>query len=157
MTAFDLSPLFRTTIGFDRLADVLNEMTASFEEGARAVPPYNIEKLGEDRFRITVAVPGLSEEDLEVTVQDNVLTVTGRGPGEEENVEYLHRGIADGSFELRFALADHVEVTGADLANGLLHIQLARELPEAMKPRRIEISTGGALDKIRKAITTSAA
>lgn len=142
MTTFDLSPLYRTAIGFDRLADMLSN--ASRVEG-NGYPPYNIESRGEDRYRITMAVAGFSEDELDIVTERNTLTVSGskreedRAEGEER--EYLYRGIATRSFERRFQLADHVEVDGASLENGLLHVDLKRELPEQMKPRKIEIGT----------------
>ena len=140
MTTFDLTPLYRSAIGFDRLADMLSNASRVDSNG---FPPYNIESLGEDRYRITMAVAGFSDEDLDIVTEQNTLTVSG-GKSEDERADedrqYLYRGIATRSFERRFQLADHVRVTGATLENGLLHIELARELPEKMKPRRIEIS-----------------
>lgn len=142
MTTFDLTPLYRSAIGFDRLADMLSNASRVDSNG---FPPYNIESLGEDRYRITMAVAGFSDDDLDIVTEQNTLTVSG-GKSEDERAEgdhqYLYRGIATRSFERRFQLADHVRVTGAALENGLLHIELARELPEKMKPRRIEISAG---------------
>ncbi len=137
----DLSPLMRSTIGFDQLDKLLE---AAFREGARdsSYPPYNIVKLGSGRYRITMAVAGFAPEELEITVQDHVLTVRGRVNRREEGVEYLHKGIAQRAFEHRFQLADHVRVVGAQFENGLLHIDLERVVPEEVKPRRIEIRTG---------------
>jgi molecular chaperone IbpA len=145
MTTFDFSPLFRTTIGYDRLANLLNS-AHRVEQGA-GFPPYNIQKAGEDRYRITMAVAGFAESDLDITTENNKLVVTGNRPDEDENEDnaYLYRGIATRSFERRFNLAEHVRVTGANLDNGLLHIELEREIPEAMKPRKIEIQPGGTL------------
>lgn len=140
MRTYDFSPLFRSTIGFDRLAHMLD--TATREEAAPGYPPYNIEKHGEDRYRITMAVAGFSADELDVEVRENTLTISGRQDDGEEGVRYLHRGIAGRSFERRFQLADHVKVVGADLENGLLHVDLAREIPEEMRPRTIEISEG---------------
>lgn len=141
MTTFDLTPLYRSAIGFDRLADMLSNASRVDSNG---FPPYNIESLGEDRYRITMAVAGFSEDDLEIVTEQNTLTVSG-GKAEDERADqdrqYLYRGIATRSFERRFQLADHVRVTGAGLENGLLHIELARELPERMKPRKVEIAT----------------
>lgn len=141
MTTFDLSPLYRTAIGFDRLADMLSNAA---RVDASGYPPYNIELLGEDRYRITMAVAGFSEQELSLVTERNTLTVSGaRADSEQpESSQFLHRGIATRSFERRFQLADHVEVSGARLENGLLHIELKRELPEQMKPRKIEIGTG---------------
>lgn len=139
MTTFDFTPLFRTAIGFDRLARSLE--TAQRAE-AGGYPPYNIEVCAEDQYRITMAVAGFTEEDLEIEVKENVLRVAGVRHDDGKEHQYLHRGIANRSFERTFQLADHVRVEGAALKNGLLHIELAREIPEAMKPRRIEIKTG---------------
>jgi len=141
MTTFDLSPLYRTAIGFDRMADLLSNASRVESNG---YPPYNIESLGEDRYRITMAVAGFSEDEIDIVSERNTLTVSG---GKEEQVgdsdsQFLYRGIATRSFERRFQLADHVEVDGANLKNGLLHIELKRELPEQMKPRKIEIGSG---------------
>ena len=139
MRTFDLSPLFRSTVGFDHLARMLD--TASrIDEHAVSYPPYNIEKVDEDKYRITMAVAGFAEADLDVTSQPNTLVVTGRNRKEDNETKYLHRGIAGRSFERRFELADHIRVVGASLINGLLHIDLAREIPEAMKPRTIPIT-----------------
>ena len=138
---FDLTPLYRTGIGFDRMARLMDDM-AKFD--APTYPPYNIELVGENSYRITMAVAGFAEADLGIEVKEDTLTVTGRkGPEAEERGQFLHQGIAARSFERRFQLADHVEVTGAALENGLLHIALKREIPEAMKPRSIPIATAG--------------
>ena len=141
MTTYDLSPLYRTAIGFDRLADMLTN--ASRVDG-NGYPPYNIESRGEDRYRISMAVAGFSESDLDIVTEQNTLTISGSKPEteDEDSREYLYRGIATRSFERRFQLADHVRVESAKLENGLLHIELKRELPEQMKPRRIEIAGG---------------
>jgi molecular chaperone IbpA len=140
MTALDFSPLFRSTIGFDRLfpffEDALRRDAADV-----SYPPYNIEKTGEDSYRITMAVAGLSKEDLNIEARANTLLVSAKRRREVAENTYLHRGIAGRGFVRRFRLADHVKVAGADLENGLLHIDLVRELPEEMKPRQIEIST----------------
>ena len=142
---FDFAPLYRSTVGFDRLARMLGE--ASNLE-APTYPPYNIERLGENEYRITMAVAGFGEEDLSIEVKENALTVAAtKADSGNGNREILHQGIAARSFERRFQLADHVEVTGAELENGLLHITLKRELPEAMKPRQIAIGTGKAKPK----------
>jgi len=145
MTTFDFSPLFRTSVGYDRLASLLN--SAHRPEQGSTFPPYNIQKAGDDRYRITMAVAGFSEADIKITSEHNKLIVIGEKPEEEEGKDngFLYRGIATRSFERRFNLADHVRVTGARLDNGLLHIELEREIPEAMKPRSIEIQTNGAL------------
>jgi molecular chaperone IbpA len=136
MRTYDLSPLFRSSIGFDRVSRLLE---ASQTSEAVTYPPYNIEKLGENAYRITMAVAGFGEGDVDITVQDNALTVTGKAQPEPEGTEYLHRGIAGRAFERRFQLADHVEVEGARLVNGLLHVELVRRIPETLKPRKIEI------------------
>jgi len=145
MTTFDFSPLFRTSVGYDRLASLLNSATR-LEQGA-GFPPYNIQKAGEDRYRITMAVAGFSDNELNITTENNRLVVTGEKPEEQESEDnaYLYRGIATRSFERRFNLAEHVRVSGARLDNGLLHIELEREIPEAMKPRTIEIRATGKL------------
>jgi molecular chaperone IbpA len=143
---FDLTPLYRSTVGFDRLAQLLDEM-GSFE--APSYPPYNIERLDENAYRITMAVAGFAEADLGIEIKEGTLTVTGRkGPEAEDRSQFLHQGIAARSFERRFQLADHVEVTGAEIENGLLHIALKREIPEAMKPRSIPIATTGGKVKV---------
>ncbi|RFF28640.1 MULTISPECIES: Hsp20 family protein [unclassified Wenzhouxiangella] len=145
MNTFDLSPLYRTAIGFDRLADMLSNAQRVDSNG---YPPYNIESLGEDHYRITMAVAGFSRDELDIVSEQNTLTVSGSksdsAEDESDDREFLYRGIANRSFERRFQLADHVKVTGADLENGLLHIELQRELPERMKPRKIEIGSGDA-------------
>jgi len=145
MTTFDFSPLFRTSVGYDRLASLMN--SANRCEQGSGFPPYNIEKTAEDRYRITMAVAGFAEADLNITSENNKLIVTGNKPEAEDGDDkaFLYRGIATRSFERRFNLAEHVNVTGASLDNGLLHIELERELPEAMKPRSIEIHPAGAL------------
>ncbi len=137
MRTYDLSPLFRSSIGFDRVSRLLEA-----SQGADAVtyPPYNIEKLGENAYRITMAVAGFGEGDVDITVENNTLTVKGKAQPEPEGAQYLHRGIAGRAFERRFQLADHVEVETARLVNGLLHIELARRIPEALKPRKVEIT-----------------
>lgn len=140
MTTLDFSPLFRSTVGFDRLflffEDALRRDAADV-----SYPPYNIEKTGEDSYRVTMAVAGLGKEDLNVEARANTLVVSAKRREEVADNAYLHRGIAGRGFTRQFRLADHVKVAGADLENGLLHIDLVRELPEEMKPRRIEIST----------------
>ncbi|MCC7428577.1 MAG: Hsp20 family protein [Alphaproteobacteria bacterium] len=140
MRAFDFSPLFRSTIGFDRLPRLLDN-ARGFDE-APAYPPYNIEKTGEDAYRLTMAVAGFAESDLAITIKDNALIVTGRQPAAAEGRNYIHRGIAGRAFERRFELADFITVEGAALENGLLHVELRRVIPEAMKPRRVAIAVG---------------
>jgi len=136
-SAFDFSPLYRSTVGFDRLFDMLDQ-TARLE-AAPGWPPYNIEKGGEDQYVITMAVAGFSPDEIELVQKENTLLVTGQKNGSDEGKQYLHRGIATRAFKQTFNLADHVKVTGANLENGLLTIELKREIPEALKPRRIEI------------------
>lgn len=148
MVNFDLTPLFRTTVGFDRLMDLVDNRltTAKSETG---YPPYNIEKLGEDRYRVTLAVAGFSRENLDIVVEKNQLTVTGQtGEQAEAETQFLHRGIAKRAFRHRFEVADNVHVVGADLANGLLSVELKREVPEELKPRRIEIGATGSQPSI---------
>jgi molecular chaperone IbpA len=140
MSAFDFSPLFRSTIGFDRLQRLADAATR-LEGAANSYPPYNIEKTGEDAYRLTMAVAGFGQDDLEIVVQESALVIAGKAKREEEST-YLHRGIARRAFERRFQLADHIKVVGASLDNGLLHVELAREVPEAAKPRTIQIGTG---------------
>lgn len=142
MRNFDLSPLYRSTVGFDRLAGMLDQIMAG-DTPAPGYPPYNIEKTGEDAYRITLAVAGFGEDDLNIEVKDAQLTVTASKREAEGGAKpvYLHRGIAERGFERRFQLADHVRASGAELANGLLHIDLVREVPEALKPRNIAITT----------------
>ena len=143
-TTFDLTPLFLSSIGFDRMLNALE--AASRVESIDNWPPYDITKLGEDDYRITMAVAGFSQDELTITQEQNMLMVSGQKPG-EENSQYLHRGIAWRAFQRRFELADHVKVAGASLVNGLLTIDLKREIPEEMKPRRIEITATKALPK----------
>jgi molecular chaperone IbpA len=140
MRNVDLSPLFRYSVGFDRLDELFD---TAFRNSAQdnAYPPYNIVKTGDDAYKITLAVAGFGEDDLEIVAKENLLTVKGRG-GEADDAAYLHRGIARRAFEHRFQLADYVKVTGASLANGLLDVQLVREVPEAKKPQQIRIGTG---------------
>ncbi len=140
---FDLSPLYRSTVGFDRLFSLLDS-AANTESASPTYPPYNIERLDENEYRITMAVAGFGEDDISIEAKENTLSVTGqRADTTKEGArQLLHQGIASRSFERRFQLADFVEVTGASLENGLLHIDLKRELPEAMKPRSIAIGNG---------------
>ncbi|NAZ36772.1 Hsp20 family protein [Rubellimicrobium sp. CFH 75288] len=138
MRTFDLAPLYRATVGFDGLADLIDRVLAS-DPGNTNYPPYNIEKTGELSWRISIAVAGFSADDLAVEVRENALVVTARKSEDESERRFLHRGIATRAFERRFHLADHVRVTGASHADGMLHIDLVKEVPEALKPRRIEI------------------
>ena len=140
MRTFDLNPLYRSTVGFDRLFNLLDS-TGGVETSAQTYPPYNIERTGENEYRVTMAVAGFGEDDLSIEAKENTLTVKGekKNETEEKGNEFLYRGIAARAFERRFQLADHVEVKGATLENGLLHIDLVREIPEAMKPRTIAI------------------
>ena len=138
MRNYDFAPLYRATVGFDRIADLMDR-ALSADVANPTYPPYNIEKTAENAYRISVAVAGFSADDLTVEVRDGALHVSARKSAEEEPRSYLHRGIATRAFERRFALADHVRVTGAAHADGMLHIDLKREMPEALKPRRIDI------------------
>jgi len=138
---YDFSPLYRSTIGFDRLFDMLDQ--ANRVEPMTNWPPYNIEKTGEDQYRINMAVAGFSPDEIELVQKENTLFVAGQKHSEPEGVQVLHRGIANRGFKQTFDLADHVKVVSADLQNGLLTIELKREVPEALKPRRIEIATAG--------------
>jgi molecular chaperone IbpA len=139
MNAIDFAPLFRTAIGFDRLARMVDTASANADV---SYPPYNIEKTGDDSYRLTMAVAGFGPEDIELTVKDNTLLVAGRpGSGDARKAEILYRGIAGRAFERRFVLAEHIVVEGADLLNGLLHVNLKRVVPEALKPRRIAVNS----------------
>ncbi len=139
MRSFDFAPLHRGSIGFDQIADLMDR-TLSADTRQPSYPPYNIEKTAADAYRISIAVAGFGEDDLSVEVKENALVVAARKADEEPDRTYLHRGIATRAFERRFTLADHVRVTGASHENGMLHIDLQREVPEALKPRRIAIS-----------------
>ena len=147
MRPFDLSPLYRSTIGFDHLASLLDSISTP-DGDTSTYPPYNIERLAENEYRITMAVAGFGRDDINVELKENALTVRGEKTSEDKDKKFLHRGIATRTLERRFQLADHVEVKGADLENGLLHIDLMRELPEAMKPRTIEIGGGDTRHKV---------
>jgi molecular chaperone IbpA len=140
MTTFDFAPLFRTAIGFDRLARLMD--TAASAAEVPSYPPYNIEKTGEDTYRLTMAVAGFRPDELDMVVKDNTLVVSGKVANDSQKGEVLYRGIAGRAFERRFVLADHIVVDGADLQNGLLHVGLKRVVPEALKPRRITIGGG---------------
>ena len=139
----DFSPLYRSTVGFDRLFNLLDSTMGAAEAGHVNWPPYNIERLGEDQYRITMAVAGFAPDEINLVQQENVLLVEARKHPEPEGVQVLYRGIATRSFRQTFNLADYVKVSGANLENGLLVIDLVREVPEAMRPRRIEIAGGG--------------
>ena len=141
MRTFDFSPLYRSAVGFDRLMNVLD--AAQKNGPTDSFPPYNIEKTGDESYQITVAVAGFGPSDLDVEVRDGQLVIVGKGISEKQDNQYLHRGIARRAFERRFQLADHVEVNAADLVDGLLKIDLVREIPEAMKPQKIDIKLGG--------------
>jgi molecular chaperone IbpA len=145
-SAFDFSPLYRSTVGFDRLFDMLDQSTQV--ESMTNWPPYNIEKLGEDQYLITMAIAGFSPDEIELTQKESQLLVTGQKKGSDEGKLYLHRGIATRAFKQTFNLADHVKVTGANLENGLLTVELKREVPEALKPRRIEIKSAGGVKSV---------
>ncbi|TMV07121.1 Hsp20 family protein [Ruegeria sediminis] len=146
MRTLDFAPLHRATIGFDQIADMMDRVMAN-DVAQSSYPPYNIEKTAADTYRISIAVAGFSEEDLSVEVKENSLVVSGRKAANDKDRTYLHRGIATRAFERRFALADHVRVTGASHENGMLHVDLKREVPEALKPRRIEITSAKAIEK----------
>lgn len=141
MNTIDLSPLYRSTIGFDRLGALLDTALRA-DQSSAGYPPYNIEAVGENRYAITLAVAGFEENELDIQVERGVLTVRGKKSDEGKERKYLHQGIATRAFERKFSLADHVEVTGAQLTNGLLNISLVREIPEAMKPKTIAINSG---------------
>ena len=143
MTTFDFAPLFRTAIGFDRLARLMDTATSAAE--APSYPPYNIEKTGDDTYRLTMAVAGFRPEELDLTVKENTLVVSGRVGNEAQKGEVLYRGIAGRAFERRFVLADHIVVDGADLQDGLLHVGLRRVVPESLKPRKIAIGNAASV------------
>ena len=156
MRHFDLSPLYRSTVGFDRLFNLLDQATSN--ESAPSYPPYNIERTAENAYRITIAVAGFGEGDLSIESKENALTVKGEKQLVEgaEKREVLHQGIAARAFERRFQLADYVQVTGASLKNGLLHIDLVREIPEAKKPRQIPIGNGGSAKVLEAKVAKAA-
>jgi molecular chaperone IbpA len=147
MRTFDLSPLFRASVGFDNLARVFDAATR-LDDAHFSYPPYNIAKAGEDAYRITFAVAGFGENDLDVQVENNTLTVRGKTTPEADTTAYLYRGIAGRSFERKFELANHIQVDGARIENGLLHIDLKRVVPEALKPRKIAINADVAQGKL---------
>ena len=146
MRHFDFAPLYRSTVGFDRLASILDQVMSA-DVGTNTYPPYNIEKTGEDAYRITLAVAGFAEDELSIEARDGQLVVTGRKAETEDKATVLHRGIATRAFERRFQLADHVRVAEAVSENGLLHVDLVREVPEAKKPRQIKIGNGNGQPK----------
>ena len=156
MRSFDLSPLFRHSVGFDRL-DELFETAFRNASKETSYPPYNIAKTGEDTYRITLAVAGFGEDELEIISKENLLTVRGKAAESDKDVAYLHRGIAKRAFEHRFQLADYVRVNGANLTNGLLDVDLVRELPERMKPQQIAIGSGAKAKVIEDKKTKAAA
>ena len=138
MRPYDFAPLYRSTVGFDRLVQMLDS-AAGFESEGTTYPPYNIERLGDNDYRITMAIAGFSEPEIKIEVKENTLAVTGSKGAESKERQFLHRGIATRAFERRFQLADHVEVKAADLQDGLLHIELVRNVPERLKPRTVTI------------------
>lgn len=141
MRSFDFAPLHRASIGFDQIADLMDRVLTN-DVAQPSYPPYNIEKTAADAYRISIAVAGFSDADLSVEMKENSLVVSAKKAADETERTYLHRGIATRAFERRFTLADHVRVTGASHIDGMLHIELQREVPEALKPRRIEIASG---------------
>ena len=147
MRHIDFAPLYRSTVGFDHLASLLDTLTGNPADG-QTYPPYNIERLGENAYRISMAVAGFGEADIKVEVEESLLKVTGQKGDEAKGNEFLYRGIAGRSFERRFQLADFVEVKGADLKDGMLHIDLVREVPEKMKPRTVAIGAQKAPEKV---------
>lgn len=147
MRTFDFTPLFRSTIGFDRMARILDS-AMNLDDGAPSYPPYNIEKFNDEVYRITMAIAGFRAEDLSITTHEGMLVVSGASRPEPEGVTYIHRGIAGRAFERRFQLADSIKVTGASFEDGLLHIDLRREIPETLKPRSIAIKTKEAMPQV---------
>ncbi len=152
MRTTDFSPLYRFSVGFDRMQRLLDAATR-LDDAAYTYPPYNIETRGDDAYRVTMAVAGFGEKDLDVTVKENTLVVSGRKRDDDDTVSYLHRGIAGRTFERRFELADHIKMVGANLVNGLLHLDMVREVPDEEKPRKIAIGTRNPF----KALTKKAA
>ena len=145
MRTYDLAPLYRATVGFDRIADVMDRVLSA-DVAAPSYPPYNIEKTDNDAYRVSVAVAGFTDADLSVDVKDNAVIIAGKKADSDAPTTFLHRGIATRAFERRFQLADHVRVTGAAHENGMLHVDLIREVPEALKPRRIEITKSQSIE-----------
>ena len=150
MRTLDFAPLYRATVGFDRIADLMDRVLTT-DVAQPTYPPYNIEKTAEDAYRISIAVAGFAPEELSVEVKDGSLFVSARKAQDETGRSYLHRGIATRAFERRFALADHVRVTGAVHEHGMLHLDLVRETPEALKPRRIEIASANGATPVLEA------
>ena len=146
MRSYDFAPLYRATVGFDQIADLMDRVLTN-DVSQPSYPPYNIEKTADDAYRISIAVAGFSDDDLSVEVKDGALIVAAKKVDEDEARTYLHRGIATRAFQRRFHLADHVGVVGASHVDGMLHIDLEREIPEALKPRRIEIAKADAVEK----------
>jgi molecular chaperone IbpA len=146
MRNFDLAPLYRATVGYDQIADMMDRVLSN-DVAQSTYPPYNIEKTADDAYRISIAVAGFSDSDLSVEVKEGALVVSAQRAEEDGERSFLHRGIATRAFERTFQLADHVRVTGAAHTDGMLHIDLVREVPEALKPRRIEIASGDAVEK----------
>ncbi|MDO3383925.1 Hsp20 family protein [Gilvimarinus algae] len=149
MRNFDFSPLYRSSIGFDRVASLLDSLSRT-EQSQPSYPPYNIELTGEDHYRISMAVAGFDRSELTIEVNQNHLTVAGQKAADDDSRTYLHRGIAARNFERRFQLADHVRVDAANIENGLLHIDLVREVPESVKPRTIEIGNATAQPRVEQ-------
>ncbi|MDF0603111.1 Hsp20 family protein [Psychromarinibacter sp. C21-152] len=145
MRNYDLAPLYRATVGFDRVADLMDRVLTQ-DVAQPGYPPYNIEKTADDAYRISLAVAGFTDEELSVEVRENALIVSAKKAEEDQGRTYLHRGIATRAFERKFQLADHIRVTGAVHENGMLHIDMVREIPEALKPRRIEIAGGNTVE-----------
>ena len=145
MRTYDFAPLYRSSVGFDQLANLMDRVLTN-DVAQPSYPPYNIRKTADDAYRISLAVAGFGSDDLSIEVKENALLVTAKKGQEDTEKTYLHRGIATRAFERRFHLADHVRVTGASHTDGMLHIDLQREIPEALKPRRIEISNGATVD-----------
>jgi molecular chaperone IbpA len=151
MRPFDFAPLYRSTVGFDRLAQLLDQVSG-IDNDATSYPPYNIERLGENSYRISLAVAGFATPEIKLEVKDQTLSIKGEKPADTAERAFLHRGIAGRTFERRFQLADHVEVQGADLKDGLLHVDLVRNVPERLKPRQISIGSGAPAKQIEAAV-----
>ncbi|SDD82169.1 molecular chaperone IbpA [Paracoccus isoporae] len=149
MRSFDRAPLYRATVGFDRMADLMDR-ALSADSATQSYPPYNIEKTGEDAYRISIAVAGFSAEDLNVELRDGAVIVSARKAEDDDNRNFLHRGIATRAFERRFTLAEHIRVEGASHQDGMLHIDLIREVPEALKPRKIAIDRSADAKRVEK-------
>lgn len=147
MRHFDFTPLYKTTVGFDRLASLFDELSVG-ENNSPSYPPYNIERISDDEYRISMAVAGFTQDELKIEIEGNALSIAGQKVVKDDDKEYLHRGIATRNFERKFELDDYVFVNGADLENGLLHIDLKREVPEAQKPRSIPIGNKNTKEKL---------